>query len=128
MGARRKYRHRRLELVILENCFSHSRADMLTLYFVDSVTGVIVNGDMRQRASEPVHLVHSENWVALMYFNDKARRSEIVTYELYEGKTQKNSTGKKKKKLNVFCHLKEAYFVLELNAKSGCVVHFLCVP
>lgn len=67
---------------------------MLTLYFVDSVTGVIVNGDVRHRASDPVHLVHSENWVVLMYFNDKARRTEVVTYELYEGKTQRNSTGK----------------------------------
>lgn len=67
---------------------------MLTLYFVDSVTGVIVNGDVRHRASDPVHLIHSENWIVLMYFNDKARRTEVVTYELYEGKTQKNSTGR----------------------------------
>ncbi len=66
---------------------------MLTLYFVDSVTGVIVNGDVRHRASDPVHAIHSENWIILMYFNDKAKRTEIVTYELYEGKTQKNSTG-----------------------------------
>ena len=73
---------------------------MLTLYFVDSITGVIVNGDVRHRACEPIHLVHSENWIVLIYFNEKSRRTEVVTYELYEGKEQQNSTGKRNVRSN----------------------------
>lgn len=68
-----------------------------------------------RRARVPVHIVHSENWLAYSYYNDKVRRTEISNYfnfskknyqkliyeiylifaatiELYEGKTQANST------------------------------------
>jgi hypothetical protein len=47
-----------------------------------------------KRAREPVHIVHSENWLLYSYFSDKSRRTEIVTLELYEGKVQSNTTGK----------------------------------
>jgi len=47
-----------------------------------------------KRAREPVHIVHSENWLLYSYFSEKSRRTEIVTLELYEGKVQSNTTGK----------------------------------
>ena len=34
----------------------------------------------------------SENWVVYSYYNEKARRTELCSLEMYEGKTQKNAT------------------------------------
>ncbi|XP_065213110.1 ER membrane protein complex subunit 1 isoform X2 [Planococcus citri] len=93
-----KYINPNLIAVVSKDINPEDQKTMLTLYFVDSVTGVLVNGSshvnggIRHRGTDPVHLVHSENWVVLMYFNHKTRRTEVSTYELYEGKTQLNST------------------------------------
>ncbi|XP_004529245.1 ER membrane protein complex subunit 1 isoform X1 [Ceratitis capitata] len=65
---------------------------LLNVYLVDVVSGLIVFSMTHRRARVPVHIVHSENWLALSYYNDKVRRTEITTVELYEGKTQANST------------------------------------
>lgn len=48
---------------------------------------------VHKRAKGPVHVVHSENWIVYSYFNEKSRRTEIATLELYEGSTQSNTTG-----------------------------------
>ena len=37
-------------------------------------------------------MVHSENWAVYTYFNEKSRRAELASLELFEGKTQNNAT------------------------------------
>lgn len=45
-----------------------------------------------RRAKGPVNIVHSENWLTYSFYNEKVRRTEVTSIELYEGKTQANST------------------------------------
>ncbi|XP_073989835.1 ER membrane protein complex subunit 1 isoform X2 [Rhodnius prolixus] len=59
---------------------------------LDTVSGDILLSLVHKRATLPIHVVHSENWIVYSYFNDKSRRTEIVTLDLYEGKVQKNTT------------------------------------
>ncbi|XP_054745972.1 ER membrane protein complex subunit 1 isoform X1 [Anastrepha obliqua] len=65
---------------------------LLNIYLIDAVSGLIVFSMTHRRARVPLHIVHSENWLVYSYYNDKVRRTEITTIELYEGKTQANST------------------------------------
>ncbi|XP_046405220.1 ER membrane protein complex subunit 1 isoform X2 [Ischnura elegans] len=64
----------------------------LNLYLIDVVSGTIVFSLTHKRAKGPVHILHSENWVVYSYYNDKSRRTEVASLELYEGKVQSNST------------------------------------
>ncbi|KAK3926933.1 ER membrane protein complex subunit 1 [Frankliniella fusca] len=64
---------------------------VLNVYLLDAVSGAIVFSISHKRAREPIHLVHTENWVVYTYFSEKWRRTEIASIELYEGKTQSNS-------------------------------------
>ena len=45
-----------------------------------------------RRVQGPYHVVHSENWVVYTYYNEKSRRAELGSLELFEGKTQSNAT------------------------------------
>lgn len=88
---------------------------LLNVYLVDVVSGSVVFSMMHRKVRPPLHVVHSENWLAYAHYNDKVRRTEIskcninylkdstinkyifllsisATIELYEGKTQANST------------------------------------
>jgi hypothetical protein len=69
-------------------------SEFLNIYLIDVVSGSVTFSVSHKRAREPVHIVHSENWLLYSYFSDKSRRTEIVTLELYEGKVQSNTTGK----------------------------------
>lgn len=66
--------------------------NVLSIYLIDVVSGSIVFSIVHKRATEPIHLVHSENWIVYTYFSDKSRRTEIGALELYEGKTQSNTS------------------------------------
>lgn len=33
-----------------------------------------------RKAREPLHIVHSENWLVYSYYNDKVRRTELSEY------------------------------------------------
>uniref|UniRef100_A0A8R1HJH4 ER membrane protein complex subunit 1 n=1 Tax=Caenorhabditis japonica TaxID=281687 RepID=A0A8R1HJH4_CAEJA len=57
----------------------------LTIVLVDIVTGHVVHSAKIVKAAEPVHLVHSENWIAYSYWSEKGRRTELGIIELYEG-------------------------------------------
>lgn len=59
---------------------------------LDTVSGDVILSLVHKRATLPIHVVHSENWIVYTYFNDKSRRTEIITLDLYEGKIQKNTT------------------------------------
>ncbi|KAG8228186.1 hypothetical protein J437_LFUL008624 [Ladona fulva] len=65
---------------------------ILNIYLVDVVSGTIVFSLTHKRAKGPVHILHSENWVVYSYYNEKSRRTEVASLELYEGKVQSNST------------------------------------
>ncbi|XP_017081981.2 ER membrane protein complex subunit 1 isoform X1 [Drosophila eugracilis] len=65
---------------------------VLNLYLVDVVSGSVVFTMTHRKVRAPLSIVHSENWLAYSYFNEKVRRTEITTIELYEGKTQANSS------------------------------------
>nr|XP_002129828.1 ER membrane protein complex subunit 1 [Ciona intestinalis] len=67
------------------------RANLLLIVF-DGVTGKVVYTNTHKKASGPVHIVHSENWIIYSYWNTKARRTELTSIELYEGKSQHNKT------------------------------------
>lgn len=62
------------------------------IYLLDSITGLIVYSSSHKRCKTPVHVVHSENWVVYSFYNDKSRRIEISSIELFEGMYQSNTT------------------------------------
>uniref|UniRef100_A0A1B6DQ56 ER membrane protein complex subunit 1 n=1 Tax=Clastoptera arizonana TaxID=38151 RepID=A0A1B6DQ56_9HEMI len=66
--------------------------NVLSVYLIDAVSGSIIFSTVQKRATEPIHIVHSENWLVYSYFSDKTRRTEVATFELYEGKVQSNTT------------------------------------
>ena len=41
-------------------------------------------------AKGPLHMVLSENWLVYLYYNLKARRTEISVVEMFEGFEEKN--------------------------------------
>ncbi|KAI6197011.1 ER membrane protein complex subunit 1 [Aphelenchoides besseyi] len=63
----------------------------IVINLIDAVSGSIVYTAKHERASNPVHLLHCENWVVYSYWNEKARRTEIGIIELYEGLEQTNA-------------------------------------
>ncbi|XP_063704257.1 ER membrane protein complex subunit 1 [Culicoides brevitarsis] len=65
---------------------------ILNVHLVDVVSGAIIFSMTHRRAKGPVNIVHSENWLTYSFYNEKVRRTEITSIELYEGKTQANST------------------------------------
>lgn len=95
-------------------------AAYINVYLVDGVTGQIVHSVIHRRAHGPIHVVHSENWIVVpsspskskhpptflpsilmfffsifcqySYFNEKSRRTDIAVLELFEGRTQSNTT------------------------------------
>ena len=36
--------------------------------------------------------MHSENWAVYTYYNEKSRRNELTSLELFEGNTQSNAS------------------------------------
>ncbi|WAR13827.1 EMC1-like protein, partial [Mya arenaria] len=65
---------------------------VVNVYVVDVVTGHMVFHGNHRKASGPLHVVHSENWVVYGYLNMKQHRYEMAGLEMYEGKIQSNVT------------------------------------
>jgi len=86
-----KYMNPNLALVVAEGQDTTSKS-FITVQVVDLVTGRIFFSATHKKVAPPFHAVLSENWAVYTYFNDKARRTELVSLELYEGKTQGNNT------------------------------------
>lgn len=72
--------------------FQYIHKDILNTHLIDVVSGSIILSLTHRRAKGPVHIVHAENWLTYAYYNEKHRRTEVTAVELYEGKTQANST------------------------------------
>lgn len=75
--------------------------DVLNVYLLDAVSGAVIFSISHKRAREPIHLVHTENWIVYTYFSEKWRRTEITAIELYEGKTQSSSGSKTAQIINM---------------------------
>ncbi|XP_011504565.1 PREDICTED: ER membrane protein complex subunit 1 [Ceratosolen solmsi marchali] len=86
-----KYINPNLVAIVTQGTSSVQK-NTLNLYLLDVVSGSMVFSIVHKRTKGPVHIVHSENWLVYSYFNEKSRRTEIATLELYEGKTQSNMT------------------------------------
>lgn len=65
---------------------------VLNVHLLDVVSGALIFSMSHKRAQGPVQMVHSENWLTYAFYNEKVRRFEVAAVELYEGKTQANST------------------------------------
>ncbi|XP_014599099.1 PREDICTED: ER membrane protein complex subunit 1 isoform X1 [Polistes canadensis] len=70
----------------------NTHKNTLNIYLLDVVSGAMIFSIVHKRVRGPFHIVHSENWLIYSYFNEKSRRTEIATLELYEGKIQSNVT------------------------------------
>ena len=86
-----KYMNPNLALVMSEGLDSSSKT-FITVQIVDMVTGKVFFSATHKKVLPPFHAVHSENWAVYSFFNDKARRTELVSLEMYEGKEQGNAT------------------------------------
>ncbi|KAI5748977.1 hypothetical protein M8J76_003773 [Diaphorina citri] len=71
---------------------THTPDNVLSIHLVDVVSGALIESIVHKRTLQPIHIVHSENWLVYVYFNDKTRRNEVSTVEMYEGKVQSNSS------------------------------------
>jgi len=86
-----KYVNPNLALIIAEGKDSSNKG-FINVYLTDMVTGRVVFSANHKRVTGPYHVVHSENWAVYTYYNEKARRGELTSIELFEGATQANST------------------------------------
>ncbi|XP_053605843.1 ER membrane protein complex subunit 1 isoform X2 [Plodia interpunctella] len=59
--------------------------DVVVATCVDAVSGAVVTSQAQRRARATPLAVHTENFMAYLYYNDKHRRTEIATMELYSG-------------------------------------------
>ncbi|XP_042220933.1 ER membrane protein complex subunit 1-like [Homarus americanus] len=78
--------------VVTTQGYDHVNKNTLTLYLVDTVTGAVIESVSHKKVSGPIHIIHSENWVVYTCFNDKYRRFEVTSLELFEGLSQVNAT------------------------------------
>jgi len=86
-----KYINPNLAFVLAEGQDSSGKG-FVNIYLLDLVTGRIIFSANHRRVQGPYHVVHSENWVVYTYYNEKSRRAELGSLELFEGKTQSNAT------------------------------------
>ncbi|XP_076287605.1 ER membrane protein complex subunit 1 isoform X2 [Lasioglossum baleicum] len=86
-----KYINPNLVAIVTEGV-GYTNKNTLNLYLLDAVSGTMIFSIIHKRVRGPVHVVHSENWIVYSYFNEKSRRTEIASLELYEGKVQSNTT------------------------------------
>ena len=59
---------------------------------MDLVTGKVFFSATHKKVTGPFHVVHSKNSAVYTFYNEKARRMEVVSMEMYEGKEQSNAT------------------------------------
>lgn len=86
-----KYVNPNLALILSEGKDSSSKT-FINVYLIDLVTGRIIFSANHKRVTGPYHIVHSENWAVYTYYNEKSRRGELSSIELFEGNVQSNST------------------------------------
>lgn len=86
-----KYLNPNLAAVFTEGSDAIQKS-FFNIYLIDTITGLIVYSASHKRCKSPLHVVHSENWVVYSFYNDKSRRIELSSIELFEGMYQSNTT------------------------------------
>jgi len=86
-----KYVNPNLALTLNEGTDSLGKI-FINVYLVDLVTGRIIFSATHKRVMGPYRIVHSENWAVYTYYNEKSRRNELTSLELFEGNTQSNAS------------------------------------
>ncbi|CAH8442657.1 unnamed protein product [Heterobilharzia americana] len=79
-----KYLNPNLIAVLTTGGHIGNQTNTVMLYLIDVVAGRILHSAVHRRCSEPISLVHSENWVIYTYYNHKSLRNEVTVIELYE--------------------------------------------
>ncbi|GAA52193.1 hypothetical protein CLF_107492 [Clonorchis sinensis] len=79
-----KYLNPNLIAVVTAGGSVASQTNSIAVYLIDVVVGRIVYSAINARCSEPVNLVHSENWIVYTYYNHQSLRHEVTVLELYE--------------------------------------------
>ncbi|TNN16586.1 ER membrane protein complex subunit 1 isoform 1 [Schistosoma japonicum] len=79
-----KYLNPNLIAVLTVGGHVNSHTNTLMIYLIDVVAGRILYSAVHRRCSEPISLVHSENWIIYTYYNHKSLRNEATVLELYE--------------------------------------------
>ncbi|TGZ65078.1 hypothetical protein CRM22_006038 [Opisthorchis felineus] len=79
-----KYLNPNLIAVVTAGGSVASQTNSIAVYLIDVVVGRIVYSAINGRCSEPVNLVHSENWIVYTYYNHQSLRHEVTVLELYE--------------------------------------------
>ena len=59
---------------------------------MDLVTGKVFFSATHKKVTGPFRVVHSKNRAVYTFYNEKARRTEVASMEMYEGKEQSNAT------------------------------------
>ncbi|KAG5899737.1 hypothetical protein JTB14_006076 [Gonioctena quinquepunctata] len=88
---------------------------VLSVYLIDGVTGLVLYSTSHKRAKGPIHLIHSENWLVYSYFNERFRRTEVVSAELYEGHVQSNNTVFSSHAVSLLPHIQTQSYILPAN-------------
>ncbi|CAH8825216.1 unnamed protein product [Trichobilharzia szidati] len=79
-----KYLNPNLIAVVTTGGHVSNHTNTVMIYLIDVVVGRILYSAVHRRCSEPVSLVHSENWIVYTYYNHKSLRNEVTVIELYE--------------------------------------------
>jgi len=109
-----KYINPNLAFVLAEGKDASSKS-FINIYLVDLVTGRVVFSVTHKRVNGPYHIVHSENWAIYTYYNEKSRRAELSSLELFEGKTQSNATTFSSLTNNVSPLVERQSYILDLS-------------
>ncbi|TPP58917.1 ER membrane protein complex subunit 1 [Fasciola gigantica] len=88
-----KYLNPNLVAVVTSGGDVVAQTNSIAIYLIDVVAGRILYSAVHRRCSEPVSLVHSENWVVYTYYNHKSLRHEVTVLELYEPFNQSGGPG-----------------------------------
>ncbi|RVE41980.1 hypothetical protein evm_013370 [Chilo suppressalis] len=80
-----KHNNPNLVLVLTEARDLHHKESWVVAMCVDAVSGAVVTSQVQRRARALPLAVHSDNFLAYVYYSEKHRRPEIATLELYEG-------------------------------------------
>lgn len=91
---------------------------VVSVYLIDGVTGFILYSTSHKRCKGPVLLVHSENWLVYTFFNERFRRNEVVSAELYEGHIQSNSTALSSFGVSQLPHIQTQSYILPATPVS----------
>lgn len=107
-----KYVNPNLLAVAVQTRADPVHRNVFSVYLVDAVTGLVLHGLSHKRARGLNVMVHSENWLVYGYFNERFRRYELTSMELYEGSRQSNSTAFSSHALAQLPHVETTAYIL----------------